>query len=89
MNDFVLALKTVRGAIEQLLTRASKEADEEDVDSEFGEGEGGDEDEDEEQGGFVPEFPRPRGIRDEDWRVYEVLDGMLRELDSKFRAMWA
>ena len=89
MDDFVLSLKTVRGAIEQLLTRVSNEADVEDVDSEFGEGEGEDEDEESMQGSLVPEFPRPRGVRDEDWRVYKVLDGMLHELDVKFRAMWA
>ena len=89
LDDFTLALTTVRGAIEQLLTRASKEAEADledemlDVDSGFGELDEDDAQED------APTFSRPRGVTDRDWRVYEVLDEMLRELDVKFRAMWA
>ena len=89
LDEFILSLKTVRGAIEQLLTRASKEAEVDledemlDVDSGFGEL-----DEDDVQGND-PKFSRPRGVADRDWRVYEVLDGMLRELHEKFKAIWA
>jgi hypothetical protein len=90
LDDFTLSLTTVRGALEQLLTKASKEAvvDPEDeildVDSGFGEP-----DEDDTQGKNDPKFSRPQGVTDRDWRVYEVLDEMLRELQEKFRAMWA
>lgn len=89
MDDFTLSLTTIRGAIEQLLTKASKEAEVDledeilDVDSGFAEM-----DEDNIPG-TTPEFSRPRGVTDRDWRVYEVLDEVLKELYEKFRAMWA
>lgn len=89
LDDFILSLATVRGAIEQLLTKASKEAEVDledemlDVDTGFGEL-----DEDDVQGNG-PTFSRPRGVTNRDWRVYEVLDGMLRELHEKFKAIWA
>lgn len=89
LDDFTLSLTTIRGAIEQLLTKASKEAaanlgDEIlEVDSGFGEL-----DEDDARGA-APTFSRPRGVTDSDWRVYEVLDEMFRELYEKFRAIWA
>lgn len=89
LDDFILSLKTVRGAIEQLLKKASKDAvvdleDEvPDTDSGFGEL-----DEDDVRGDD-PKFSRPRGVTDRDWRVYEVLDEMLRELHAKFKAIWA
>ena len=89
LDDFILSLTTVRGAIEQLLTKASKEAaadvedDLPDVDSGFGEMD------EEDTQGDAPTFSRPRGVTDRDWRVYEVLDEMLRELHEKFKAIWA
>ena len=89
MDDFILSLTTIRGAIEQLLTKASKEAEVDledempDVDSGLGES-----DEDSAQGN-APTFSRPRGVTDRDWRVYEVLDEVLRELHEKFKAIWA
>jgi len=89
LDDFILSLTTVRGAIEQLLTKASKEAEVDlkdeilDIDSGFGEL-----DEDDTQGS-IPTFSRPRGVSNRDWRVYEVLDEMLRELHEKFKATWA
>ena len=89
MDDFILSLTTVRGAIEQLLTRASKEAGVEledetlDVDSGFGELDENDAQE------SAPPFSRPRGVTDGDWRVYEVLNEMLVELHKKFKAIWA
>ena len=89
LDDFILTLKTVRGAIEQLLTKVSEEAvvdleDEMlDVNNGFGEP-----DEDDTQGN-APTFSRPQGVTDRDWRVYEVLDGVLIELQRKFKATWA
>jgi hypothetical protein len=90
LDDFTLSLTTVRGAIEQLLIKASKEATTDfedealDVDSGFGEP-----DSEDDTPENAPTFSRPRGVTDRDWRVYQVLDEMLRELDQKFRAMWA
>ena len=90
LDDFTLSLTTVRGAIEQLLVKASKEAlidyEDEVLDIDSGFGEPDSEDDTSENG---PTFSRPRGVTDRDWRVYQVLDEMLRELDQKFRAMWA
>ena len=89
LDDFILSLTTVRGAIEQLLTKASKEAEVDledeilDVDGGFGEL-----DEDGVQRD-TPAFSRPRGVTDRDWRVYEVLNKVLRELREKFKEIWA
>jgi hypothetical protein len=89
LDDFILSLTTIRGAIEQLLTKASKEAVDNpedeilDVESGFGET---DEDDTSEN---APTFSRPQGVTDLDWRVYQVLDELLRELHEKFRAIWA
>lgn len=83
-------MTTVRSAIEQLLIKASKEAEVDledeilDVDSGFGEL-----DEADDTAGNTPTFSRPRGVTDRDWRVYEVLDEMLKDLHVKFKAMWA
>jgi len=89
LDDFILSLTTVRGAIEQLLTKASKEAEVDledeilDVDSGFAELDEGD------TPGNAPTFSRPRGVMDKDWRVYEVLDELLKDLHGKFRGIWA
>ena len=88
LDDFILSLTIVRGAVEQLLMKASREAviDPEgeilDADNGFGES-----DEDDIQGS-APTFSQPRGVTDGDWRVYEVLDGLHAELYEKFRAIW-
>lgn len=89
LDDFILSLMTVRGAIEQLLTKASKEAkdDLEDETLDIG-GEFGGLDDDGTKGD-TPAFSRPRGVTDRDWRVYEVFNEMLGELNEKFRAIWA
>jgi len=90
LEDFTLSLATVRSAIAQLLTKASKEAipDPEDEIPDDGSGFGG-ADEDKPSGKDALAFSRPAGVADRDWRVYEVLDGMFRELMGKYRAMWA
>ena len=89
LDDFILSLTTVRGAIEQLLTKASKEAEvgleDEMLDVDSGFREPGEDD----IRGNAPTFSRPQGVTDRDWRVYEVLDKMLRELQAKFKAIWA
>ena len=89
LNDFMLSLTTVRGAIEQLLTKASKEAEVGLEDEMLDVGSGfGELDEDGAQGD-TPAFSRPRGVTDRDWRVYEVLNEVLRELHKKFKVIWA
>jgi hypothetical protein len=89
LDDFILSLTTVRGAIEQLLTKASKEAEvgleDEMLDVDSGFREPGEDN----TCGNAPTFSRPLGVTDRDWRVYEVLDKMLRELQAKFKAIWA
>ena len=90
MDEFTLSMTTVRVTIEKLLLRASKEAvvDPEDeipdVDRDFEELAG-----DETSGKDASTFSRPTGVTDGDWRVYEVFDEVLSELEKKFRAMWA
>ena len=89
LDDFILSLTNIRNTIEQLLTKASKEAvvdlEDEILDADSVSG-GSDEDD---MQGNAPTFSRPRGITDKDWRVYQVLDEMLRELNEKFKAIWA
>ena len=88
LDDFLLSLTTVRATIEQLLTRASKETEADSEDEMLdAESEYGDLDEDDAQ--KTSAFTRPRRVTDRDWRVYEVLDEVLRELSEKFKAIWA
>ncbi|KDQ52162.1 hypothetical protein JAAARDRAFT_73245 [Jaapia argillacea MUCL 33604] len=98
LQDFDLCLTTVRGVLEQLLTNASKEAassaasvDESsergDVDSGYGTFDPAEADD--EGDGIAGEFKRPAGVTDQDWRVFEVVDGALREFNEKFKKMWA
>ena len=88
LAEFILSLTTVRGAIEQLLTRASKEA-EVDLDEILDVDNGFEELAEDNTQGNVHTFSRPRGVTDRDWRVYKVLDEMLRELYEKFKLIWA
>jgi len=34
-------------------------------------------------------FERPRGVRDRDWKVYEVVNSITNQFSVKFKAMWA
>jgi hypothetical protein len=34
-------------------------------------------------------FQRPRGVRDRDWKVYEVVNSIANQFSVKFKAMWA
>jgi hypothetical protein len=90
LDEFTLTLKAIREALQQLLSQASRDAeqegdDEEEVDSGYGtfdmEGE--------DNGGEALAFKRPEKVRDIDWRVYEVVEGATREFEEKFKAMWA
>ncbi|KAG5652595.1 hypothetical protein H0H81_004426 [Sphagnurus paluster] len=99
LQDFMLVLMTIKTALEQLLTSASKEGkhndeandneDGVDVDSGYGtfdpaEADDGDGDADEASG-----FARPLEVTDDDWRVYKVVAGATAEFERKFKAMWA
>lgn len=91
LQDFTLSLMTIRSVLEQLLLKAAKETTSEDpeVDSGYGSFDPAEldvEDGDENSG---TGFKRPNGVSDLDWKVYEVVDGALREFEEKYRAMWA
>lgn len=45
--------------------------------------------EDLEDEGVAGEFKRPKGVSDRDWKVYEVINAVVNEFETKFRAMWA
>lgn len=96
LQDFHMTLMTVRSALEQLLVKASGEVKEEEeeegvddleVDSGYFSADVGDDQEDSAASG--PEFKRPTRVSDRDWRVYEVVDGVLREFEEKYKKMWA
>ncbi|KAI0310815.1 hypothetical protein OF83DRAFT_1252292 [Amylostereum chailletii] len=98
LQDFDLTLKTVRGDLENMLLRAGKDAekgadeDGETVDSGYqtfdhAESEGFEEVEESAMG--VTTRTRPKGVSDKDWRVLEVMDGIVNDFGEKFRAMWA
>lgn len=99
LQDFDLCLMTIRGVVEELMVKASKQqhdgegsADEED-DSGYATGTAPSVDpaeaDDDAGAADAPEFKRPVNVTDEDWRVYEVVDRALREFNAKFKAMWA
>jgi len=97
LQDFTLSLMTIRNVLEQLLLKASQEASQTDqtvdedleMDSGYGTLDLAEIEVDEGQGVSDDGFKRPRGVGDLDWRVYEVVDGALREFEGKYRAMWA
>jgi hypothetical protein len=86
---------TIRNVLEQLLLNASKEADHSvdeiqlESDSGYVTIDPAESDMDGGQGISDEGFKRPKGVGDLDWKVYEVVDGALREFEEKYRAMWA
>jgi ATP-dependent RNA helicase DDX60 len=94
LENFNLTLKTIRAAWYQLLLKASKEEKEEkeagDDDSEGAEemdfDEGGSEYEEE---GEASEFKRPLGVREVNWKVFQIINEVADEFEGKFKAMWA
>jgi len=96
LQDFTLSLMSIRGVLEQLLLKASREATETNtgIDRELEENNGFESYDPSEMDGDegvvgTDGFKRPRGVGNLDWKVYEVVDGALREFEEKFRAMWA
>ena len=100
LQAFQLVLITIRGDLENLLNSASIDSDrdaelhEADSDGHVAnmpddsgyfsetEEEGG-----EEAGQGISE--RPRGVRDRDWKVYEVVNNITNQFSAKFKEMWA
>jgi hypothetical protein len=97
LQDFTLSLMTMKTALEQLLLKASLESTETDpvlsedleMDSGYGTMDPAEMDADDGIGANNEGFKRPRGVSDLDWKVYEVVDGALKEFDEKYKAMWA
>lgn len=88
----------MKTALQQLLLKASAEADEsidrqtdeEAADSGYGTLDPAEMDNDEETTQDDPtEFKRPKGVGNADWRVYEVVRDALAEFNEKYKAMWA
>ncbi|CDO68719.1 hypothetical protein BN946_scf184652.g46 [Trametes cinnabarina] len=99
LQDFSLALKTIRTGLIQLLQKAAANAsraesvagDEmSEIDSGYGTLDPAEADPDTEGSDAGAEsFKRPAGVSDRDWRVFEVLNAVTTEFDEKFRAIWA
>lgn len=85
LDDFSLTLKTVKTSLYELLVRVAGD-NQVDVDSEQVTEDGLS---DEEEGNVAMDLAKPKGVKDEDWRVYEVVHGAYAEFATKFRAMWA
>jgi len=98
LEDFTLSLMTIRNALEQLLLKASQEAtctetedlnEDPEMDSGYGTLDPAEMDAEDGHDDNNERFKRPSGVRDLDWRVYEVVDEALKEFNEKFQAMWA
>lgn len=109
LEDFNLALFTIRTALQQLLLTVSKAATssgskEHQLSTDLDTIDGDMEDDSGYATGSMaglPEnpaadkakegvkFPRPPGILNIDWRVYEIIDDLANEFYEKFKKMWA
>lgn len=94
LQDFTLVLMTIRSVLWQLLVKVSRDsahegtdAEEEVMDSAYDSFDLAEMDEHEEDVDKGSE--RPKGVRNLDWNVYEVVDGALKEFQEKFGNMWA
>jgi hypothetical protein len=96
---FHLILMSIRGDLENLLSRMSTDSDQDaalhEADSDCHDDSGyysSDPSEREEGRGEEADrgiFERPRGVRDRDWKVYEVVNSITNQFSVKFKAMWA
>ncbi|KAA1476464.1 P-loop containing nucleoside triphosphate hydrolase protein [Dentipellis sp. KUC8613] len=98
LQDFYLSLMSLRGDLEQLIMKMSKNAaaqadvgiDDDAVDSGYQSGDSTDESmQDNEALGQDAGITRPSRVPDRDWAVYEVVNGAVNEFGEKFKAMWA
>jgi hypothetical protein len=91
LQDFMLTLKSIQEALEQMLLKASRAAEQsvEDDDEEANPDSGYDSVGSSETEEDAPAFARPARVSDLDWRVYEIVNGATREFEENFKAMWA
>jgi ATP-dependent RNA helicase DDX60 len=96
LDTFHHVLTTIRGDLENLLLRMSKDAalHQGETDDAAGMSEDSgyhtfDSTEREEDEADPAAFNRPGGVSDRDWRVYEVVNSITNEFGAKFKAMWA
>lgn len=99
LQDFALTLTTIKTALEQLFKASGGVSSEADLEDEnLDAADPAEMDREDLTGNGDPEvsqsspdlmIPRPSGVSDADWRVYEVVSGAHAEFDVKYRAMWA
>ncbi|KZP15488.1 P-loop containing nucleoside triphosphate hydrolase protein [Athelia psychrophila] len=93
LQYFLLILRTIKSALEQLLLKAAQEATQAgqevesavELDNGYESFDPAEMDDDGDEGGT--EFKRPKGVQDCDWKVYEVISGALKEFEEKFTAI--
>ena len=102
IQSFHLVLMTIRGDLENLLSNMSKDSDQDaashEADSDGHMANMSDDsgyyssdpsEREEEEGAEEGTFKRPCGVRDRDWKVYEVMNSITNQFGIKFKAMWA
>ena len=103
IQAFHLVLITIRGDLENLLSKLSKDSDRDAALHEDSDGQVANMSDDsgyyssnssEKEGGGREKanqdiFERPSGVRDADWKVYEVVNNIANQFSAKFKAMWA
>ena len=101
LQAFHVILMTIRGDLENLLSSMSIDSDRDvalhEADSDGHKANTPDDDgyyssDPEEEGGEAADqgvFERPRGVRDRDWKVYDVVNSITNQFGVKFKAMWA
>jgi ATP-dependent RNA helicase DDX60 len=104
IQAFHLVLITIRGDLENLLSSMSIDSDRDAVlheadsdghmadisdDSGYYSSEPSEREEEGEEKADQGIFERPRGVRDRDWKVYEVVNSITNQFSVKFKATWA
>ncbi|KAH9846953.1 P-loop containing nucleoside triphosphate hydrolase protein [Lenzites betulinus] len=101
LQDFTLTLKTIHAGLMQLLQSTAANAashaaegggaeEMSEIDSGYGTLDPAEADPETEGAPAGAEsYPRPVGVSNRDWKVFEVVNALTNEFDEKFRAMWA
>ncbi|KAJ7084759.1 hypothetical protein C8R43DRAFT_1115430 [Mycena crocata] len=87
LQDFSLTLATIENSLKQLLKAVPHPTDA--VDPQSHDPAEADDEDDEEALPGETDFQRPEGVGDSDWKLYTIVNGVRREFDEKFKAMWA